>query len=298
MVTPSLHTRVGEWVNIPAFLAIALWGSTFVIVKVTVRDHLSPLSLAAMRVALSAAVLFVALWAVEKDWKVDRKDLPLLALLGFSGMALFQIFFIEGLKRTTAGNSSVVAATSSIFAVITVALFRVEDLRWKTIAGIILALSGVALVAQREGLSLGTESGLLGDIFTLIAAMGWGVFVAVQMPLFKRYSPLKIMTWASIFGSIFILPFTGSTLLAEDWGSLSLTGWGLAIYYVIVSGFAATILWSRGVRNWGPSKTSVYSYLNPVFGILSGVVLLGERLVAVQIAGVLAVFVGLALARK
>lgn len=298
MVAGALYRRLGEWVNIPAFLAIAVWGSTYWVVKVLVRDDFSPLSLAAMRVVLGAAVLFLALLVMEKDWQVGKRDLPLLALLGLCGLVVFQVFFVEGLKYTTASNASAVMSTSPIFAAITVVLTRVDELRWRTVAGIILAFAGVALVTQKEGLSLGVESGLLGETFSLLAAIGWGIFVAMQMPLLKRYSPLKVMTYATIFGSIFILPFTTSDLLAQDWGSVSPLGWALAIYYVIISGCVAMILYGRGVRNWGPAKTSAYSYLNPIFGIFSGVLFLGESMVPVQVVGILAVFVGLALARR
>ena len=297
MVATAPRGRLGELVNIPALLAVALWGSTYLVIKIAVRDF-SPLTLAAMRVVLGAVVLFVALLIMEKDWKLDRKDLLVVAVLGLSGLAAFQIFFIEGLKHTTASNSSVVVSTSPIFAAIAVILTRVDELRWRTLAGILLAFGGVALVAQREGLSLGAESGLLGDIFTLLSAMAWGIFVAVQTPLLRRHSPLKVMTYATIFGSVFVIPFTAPDLLAQDWGAVSLEGWGLAVYYIIISGFVATILWSRAIKSWGPARTSAYSYLNPIFGILSGVIFLEERLVAVQIVGTVAVFGGLALARK
>lgn len=297
MVATTPRGRLGELVNIPALLAVALWGSTYLVIKIAVRDF-SPLTLAAMRVVLGAVVLFVALLIMEKDWKLDRKDLLVVAVLGLSGLAAFQIFFIEGLKHTTASNSSVVVSTSPIFAAIAVILTRVDELRWRTLAGILLAFGGVALVAQREGLSLGAESGLLGDIFTLLSAMAWGIFVAVQTPLLRRHSPLKVMTYATIFGSVFVIPFTAPDLLAQDWGAVSLEGWGLAVYYIIISGFVATILWSRAIKSWGPARTSAYSYLNPIFGILSGVIFLEERLVAVQIVGTVAVFGGLALARK
>lgn len=298
MVAGNLQQRVAEWVNIPAFLAVALWGSTYVVIKIAVRDHFTPLNLAAMRLVLGAIVLFLILLILEKDWRIERKDIPMMALLGLTGLAAFQILFIEGLKYTTASNSSVVVSTSPIFAAITILITRVDNLRWRTAAGIVLAFGGVALVAQREGLRLGQESGLLGDIFTLLAAISWGFFVAVQTPILRRHSPLKVMTYATIFGSVFVLPFTAGDLLAQDWGAVSLEGWGLGIYYVIASGVVATILWSRGIRNWGPAKTSVYSYLNPFFGIVSGMLFLGERLVAVQVVGTLAIFMGLALARK
>lgn len=297
MVATSLSGRAAQWVNIPAFLAVALWGSTYLSIKITVPEHFSALSLAGLRVVLGAAALFVILAIIEKDWKVEKSDLPLFAVLGVSGLAVFQIFFIEGLRYSTASNVSVVVATSPLFAAIVVALTRVDDLRLRTVAGTLLALTGIAFVSQR-GLDLGAENRLLGDVFTLIAAIGWGIFVAVQMPLFKRYSPLKVMTWATIFGSVFILPFTWNDLAEEDWGAVSMAGWGLATYYVVISGVVATILWSRGIKNWGPAKTSVYSYLNPLFGILSGVLFLGERMAPVQVAGTLAVFIGLALARK
>lgn len=297
MATVTLRSRVAEWINISALISVALWGTTYVVVKIAVQNYLFPLSVAFSRSLLGALTLFLVLLFTEKDLKVARRDLPLLALLGIAGMTIFQIFFAEGLKYTTASNSSVVVGTSPIFVAIIVLLTRVDRLRWRTVFAIILAFAGVALVAQIGDMNFASGASR-GDIFSLIAAVGWGIFGALQTPLFKRYSPLKITAYASAFGTLFMVPFAANDLVAQNWLAVPPQAWALLLYYGVASGFLATLLWSRAIRSWGPSKTSVYSYLNPVFGIISGVLILGEVLAPVQVVGMLGVFVGLVLARK
>ncbi len=297
MVGKEVPSGINQWINVPALLAVLFWGSTFLVVKLIVQDHLSPLSLAALRIVFGGLLLFAALMLTEKDWGVDIKDLPLLALIGLCGLVIFQIFFTLAVKYTTIGNVSVVVSTSPIIVAIIVMLTRVDTLRWRIAAGILLAFGGIALIAQREGLSF--ESGaLLGDIFSLVAAIGWGIYGAGQTSLLRRYSPTKVMAYAAAFGTVFILPVTYQDLMNQNWGAISVPGWTLIVYYVVMSGYVATVLYSRGIRSWGPARTSMYSYLNPIFGIVSGVIFLGESMVAIQVVGTLAVFAGLALARR
>ncbi|MDP2659892.1 MAG: EamA family transporter [Dehalococcoidia bacterium] len=296
-MTNPVPSGLGRWVNIPALLAVIFWGSTYVVIKVIMMDGLSPLSLAVLRVGFGAVLLFGALMITEKDWGVAVKDLPVLALLGLTGLAIFQIFFTVSLKYITASTASVLVSISPLIVAIVVILTRFDVLRWRTVAGILVAFGGVALVAQREEFSFGNEA-LVGDIFCLVSAVGWGIYVAIQIPLLRRYSTTKVMAYAAGFGTIFILPFTAGDLLTQDWGRISLPGWGLIVYYVVISGYVATVLWSRGIRNWGPARTSAYSYLNPIFGIVSGMIFLGEAMVPIQLVGTVAVFVGLALARR
>ncbi len=297
MVSQKATSGIGQWINIPALLATIFWGSTFVVVKLIVRDQISPLSLAVLRIFFGAMILFAVVMFMEKDWRVAKKDLPMLALLGLSGLAIFQAFFTASLQYTTASNSSVVLATSPIIVAIIVVVTRIDTLRWRIVAGIILAFGGVALVAQREGFNFENQA-LIGDILSLVAAIGWGVYGAGQTALLKRYSATKVMAYAAAFGTVFILPFTAQDLINQDWDAVSLAGWGLIVYYIVVSGYIATVLWSMGLRSWGPARTSMYSYLHPIFGILGGVIFLGESMVAIQIAGTIAVFAGLALARR
>jgi len=290
-------TGLGRWINIPALLAVTFWGSTYVVIKLIMMESLSPLSLAVLRVGIGAALLFGVLMITEKDWSVALKDLPVLALLGLTGLAIFQIFFTVSLKYISAGTASVLVSISPLIVAIVVILTGFDVLRWRTVAGILVAFGGVALVAQREELSFGNEA-LIGDIFCLVSAVAWGIYVAVQIPLLRRYSTTKVMAYAAGFGTIFILPFTVGDLMTQNWGAISLPGWGLIVYYVVISGYVAMVLWSRGIRSWGPARASVYSYLNPIFGIVSGMIFLGEAMVPVQLVGTVAVFVGLGLARR
>lgn len=297
---PAARARRGiaQQVNLSALGAVVFAASNLLVIKLIFQDGLAPLALASLRVGLGAVTLFLVVMMTEKEWGVAKRDLPLLALVGLSGLAISQTTYIEALKHTTASNVAVLLSISPMVTVAIVVLTRADSLRWRAVAGIVLAFAGAALVAQKDGFDLRGGDGLLGDMLSIVSAIAWGVYLVLQAPLLQRYSLTKVMAYGMAFGMLFILPASIPDLAGQSWDRLSLQTWGLVAFYVFGSGLTITMLWGRANRDWGATKSNVYNYLHPVFGILVGMAFLGESMAAVQIAGTVAVLAGLALAQR
>lgn len=86
----------------------------------------------------------------------------------------------------------------------------------------------------------------------------------------------------------------GISLLTEDWVLRWSWGWGAAFaYQIIVPGLAATMIWFLLVRRIGAARASAFHFLNPFFGVAIAALVLGEKVHAWDIAGVLIVTAGI-----
>src|SRR5207249_2213336 len=146
----------------------------------------------------------VAIYMRRSGWTpVDSRDWGKLIFAGFIANVLYQVLFIFGLRLTTAGNSSILLATSPLSPIAFHAWFHRERIARLTIAGMVLSLGGIGLIIAGSGqkLELG-GSALLGDGITLSAAMLWGLNANLQKPLLARYSVLQLTSVMMVVGAV------------------------------------------------------------------------------------------------
>jgi drug/metabolite transporter (DMT)-like permease len=279
------------------FAVVLIWGSVFSVIKYTLQE-IGPLAFVTARFLGTSILLLALVYLMEGKPIIRREDWLRVALVGLSGIGIYQICFTLGLNYTTASNSSLIIATSPIFAALFAWLLGEEPITPRQIAGILLSFVGVTLIvrAGSEGLALTWES-LRGDALTLMAAV-FNAFSAViaKRPL-KRYSSLRVTAVGMIVGTLFLLLFGWRSLLTYPWAGLSFQGWLGLGYAVFLAGVISYLLWYRAIGELGATRTLVYSYLIPIVAVLVAVLTLGEEFTALHALGALIVFVGIALAR-
>lgn len=279
------------------FVVVLIWGSVFSVIKYSLQE-IDPLAFATARFLGVSILLLALVYLMEGKPLIRREDWPRVALVGLSGIGIYQICFTLGLNYTTASSSSLIIATSPIFALLFAWLFREEAITPRQIAGILLSFVGVTLIvrAGSEGLVVTWEN-LRGDVLTQIAAV-LNAFSAViaKRPL-ERYSSLRVMAMGMILGTLFLLLFGWRPLLTYPWARLSFQGWLGLGYATLFGGVIAYVLWFYAIGELGATRTLVYSSLIPIVAVLVAVRTLGEQFTALHALGALIVFVGIALAR-
>ncbi|MCJ7560536.1 DMT family transporter, partial [Candidatus Bathyarchaeota archaeon] len=91
-----------------------IWGINFSVVKGALANF-SPLSFNAIRFGTASLILLSLLWIRERSLGVRKKDVGRFVMLALIGNTVYQLFFIMGIARTTAINSSLILATTPIF---------------------------------------------------------------------------------------------------------------------------------------------------------------------------------------
>jgi drug/metabolite transporter (DMT)-like permease len=154
----------------------------------------------------------------------------------------------------------------------------------------------LVVVGSGAGLALGSET-VRGDLIMILAAVLWsGYTVAGRGPV-ARYGALRVTTWALAVGTPVLVVMGIPSLTATDLGAVTPAAWAGVAYAGFLSIGVAYLLWYRGVRVLGNSRTAVYSNLVPVAALATAWVWLGEVPGALQLAGAAVILAGLTLAR-
>ena len=153
-----------------------------------------------------------------------------------------------------------------------------ERLNARQGAGIVLAFAGVA-VAFGDGLT-GGRGTLMGDFFGLMGAALW----AATTVLIRASRLAAVSADKTLF---YQLAVSGPVLLAASWlmgepGVTRLTPLIVAAfaYQCVVVAFASFLTWFWLMRHYLVARLGVFTFLTPLFGVLGGVLLLGEPLTA------------------
>jgi drug/metabolite transporter (DMT)-like permease len=279
------------------FVAV-VWGVNFAFVKFALTDFY-PLSFTVLRFFLAALFLLAIMLAKSEPLSLERRDIGEIIKLGFIGITLYNLLFMEGLAFTTASNAALFISTSPLFAALILALSKRERITPPVAAGLLLSMLGVLLVIQSRpgGLDL-SRRGLTGDLLTLSAAAFWALYTMKAKPLLAKYSAIKVTAYSMAAGTLMLLPIGASELLNQSWSLVSLPSWAAFLFSALISGGLAFTLWYEGVKRIGVTRTIVYHYLVPFVAVLFAALFLGERIALAQALGGVLILTGVSLVQR
>ena len=258
------------------FLA-ALWGPSFLFIKVTVAE-IPPFTLVAGRVGVAAAVLYFIL-------RLQRRSLPRLgrvwghfAVMGFFANALPFVLFSWGEQYIDSALAAILNGATPLFTMVLAHWLLADDrLTASKLAGVLLGFGGL-LALIGPSLGGGMQTTTWGLLAIVVAAASYGVAIVYARRHLRRLPPLVGPTAQLLMATFYILPLAllfeqpwrqsiPSWPVIGSWLALALFGTALAfvVYYHIMKQMSATFL-------------SMVTYLAPLFGLLLGVVILDERL--------------------
>lgn len=271
-------------------LLCLIWGVGNVAAKVT-GQGMSMVFQAGARSLVAGILLFA--WVQYKGialWERDRTLWPGL----FAGLlfAAEFVFIFAGLAVTDASRMVVfVYFAPCVTAIGLHFLIPQERLNARQWAGILLAFGGVA-VAFGEGIASGRGT-LLGDAFGILGAILWAsTTVVIRATRLSEISADKTLFYQLAVSAPVL--FIAAWLLGEP-GVTRLTPLVLAsfAYQCIVVTFASYLTWFWLLRHYLASRLSVFTFLTPLFGVLAGVILLGEPLTLSFAAAAVLVGIGI-----
>jgi len=273
-----------------------IWGVNFSVVK-AVLAFLDPLALNALRFPLAAAVLAVVMARLPGPGLDAADRLPLLAL-GILGNVVYQMCFILGIDETLAGNASLLLATSPVWTVLLSALLGHEEPNGVVFLGSALTLAGMGLVVVGGGGALGWGGDTIrGDALMVTAALLWSVYTVGSGRYVRKYGAIRVTAWTLWVGTPLLILAGAPSLLATSWTTVPAWVWLGVAYAGVLSVGLAYLLWYRGVRRLGNSRTALYSNLVPVAALVTAWLWLGEVPTTVQVGGAAVILGGISLAR-
>jgi drug/metabolite transporter (DMT)-like permease len=249
------------------FLVNTFYGANYVIAKGIMPTFIGPNAFILIRV-LGAGILFWMLFLFNRE-KVAKKDLGRLILVGLFGVSLNQLFFFNGLMLTSPVNSSIIMTSTPILVFCLSMIFLKERLTWSKGIGIGLGAIGASTLIFL-GQKGNYDSSALGDLFILINAMSYGMYLVLVKPLMQKYNPMTVITWAFTFGAIFVMLFPPTWQQVYDFTQIDVpVGIWLRIGFVVLFvTFLAYLFSVIALKHVSPTVTSSYIYFQPLLAAL------------------------------
>jgi drug/metabolite transporter (DMT)-like permease len=273
-----------------------IWGVNYAVVKFGAAQ-LAPLSFNSARIVLASAVLVALVAASRRAWPRGRDLLALLAL-GALGNGLYQILFIEGIARTRAGDAALLIAASPALMAIGGWMRGTERTGSRGMAGIVLSLLGMAFVVFGDaGVRDAGAEPLLGDLFILLSAVCWAVYTVLLKPYTERTDGVTLSAVTMVGGLVPMLLVSVPAIAGTRWTGIGAGGWLAIAYSGLFALVVAYLFWYRGVKTLGPTRSAMYSNLQPIIAIAVAWATLGETPHLPQLGGTVCIMTGLLLTR-
>ncbi len=278
-------------------LTAAFWAGNTFIGRAVVAE-LPPLGFAFWRsfgaFLILAPIGLPKVWRARADIIAHWKMLTLLATLGMTG---FAVFSFVALHSTEAVNGTLIQGTQPIIVLVASwAIFR-RAITGRQIAGIVVALTGLAAIVTRGDPGAMAGFGLnAGDFVFWLGVLCHGLFTAL-LPLRPRSLDLIcFLTVAFLIGALTTLPFHIAEIVLVEAMPLSWTALWAVVFVALFPSVLAQLFWVDSIRRIGPATAGYFIYLTPVFGTLMAIALLGEVFAWYHAAGIVLILGGVWLA--
>jgi len=254
-----------------------IWGSTWIFIKVGLAD-LPPISFAAARFILSAAVVFGIIHVQNIPLPNTVVQWRLLALTGFLqfGLNYSSVFWSE--QYITSGLAAVLQATITVFGLVLAWIFLPDELvTARKLVAVAIGILGVTVIFIDQ-LKVENWMAFLG----CVGIVG-GSYCAAQASILVKARAASIHPASLLFGQmICALPFIiAYSLLVEgnpfrfNW---SATASICVLYLSLVGTIAAFWLYYWLLKRVESTKAMMISLVTPLLAVLIGAVTVGERL--------------------
>lgn len=274
-------------------IVVLTWGANFGIVK-SAFETIPPLLFGAVRFTVMGILLLTLTFFREKGIQLRKEDLGKIIMVGALGLGLYQVLWSLGLNLTSPSNSALILSTQPLLGTLYIDLVKKEPVGRQQYWGMLLALVGVVLVILKPTAKLHFSLDTLpGDLLTLMAGFCAAIFFSVwSKPLLKIYSPLRLMSYCMIIGSLVLWiasPFSAQPIVwSQVWGK---TWWSMG-YAVVFSGMLGHVLWYEGLGRIGVTKSMVYLYFIPIWAVFFNTLMMGETIFPQQILGGVLILLG------
>jgi len=283
--------------HLSLLLVIIFWGSSFASIKV-ILPQVPANTLALFRFIIASVALGI-FFVVTKQPRPQKKHLPGMIFSGLSGIAVFNVLQNQGLRYAGATDSAILIAMSPVFIALLSWLVLKEKISRLQILGIFIAFSGSVIIATNGSVENGVydKLRLFGDLLVVLSSFVWAIFSIHLKKLLKHYPPTTIMTYSTIFGTIFLIPFSIMEF-PVDITSVNWAGWLNILYLGLLASALGNLIWNAALDKISPVTAGAYLYLSPVVSAVVAFVLLHETPTIYTIVGGIIILFGTYLASK
>lgn len=254
--------------HLALFTVGATYAANYLVAKGLMPDLIGPSGFIFARVT-GALILFIFLLLISGFEGIKKEHIPRLILCGVFGVGVNQLLFFNGLSRTSPLNAALIITAIPIIVLIASAILLKSKVTSRKAIGVILgAVGAVFLVFLGQGEGGTSNSSWVGDLFVLINATSYSIYLVIVKPLMAHYKPITVITWAFLVGWCIVTPFGLNQFLAVEWSDFLARDFYAFFFVVVMATFLAYLLNIFALKHLPPTTVSVYIYLQPLLVIV------------------------------
>ena len=267
-------------VDFALLLVAFFWGASYLAAK-SLTEHASVGAVLSIRFSITTIAMFL-IWLIKRD-RITRPELILGLGLG-SVQALILYLETSGVARTTATNAGLIISLAIVLTPILESLAAKNWLPRSFFIATVVTVIGVMLLVSDKGFA---KPGV-GDWLMLGAALVRAIHVTSMGHLTKgkSYSSVVITLLQSFAcAAIFtVFSFHSATKAISEF---ALHQWYGMLFLSLLSGALAFLLTLWGIRRTSSSRASLFLGTEPVWAVVVGISLGGDKLVFIGAIGAL-----------
>ena len=291
-------------------LVVFSWGMAWAVGRILALG-LPPMTGAWLRYVLTMVLFYLwflgrALKGNEVNWlPTGRQTWRTLTLIAITGVLGYQLFFMNGMRFTAAGDASLIITFNPVFTVLLAAPMLGQQITRKMFVGLFCGFIGVAVVTGwSPNTDIPFEDRILGDFMILLASLNWAMTTNNTKRMMEqrngeqKATTLEIVVWYSLIGTVLLTPFAAWETWQHGIPEPTLTDWYAIIYLAAISTVLAYYWFAIGVEKLGATAAASYIFLMPVFGVLGGVILLNENIGWTLLLGFILIVIGVRVVQR
>jgi drug/metabolite transporter (DMT)-like permease len=274
-----------------------LWGSSFLFVKIAVRE-ITPATLVAARFVIAASVLSVAVRARGLRLPTSRRVWSHYLLMGLIGNAVPFTLIAWGQIRVDVGLAGILMGVMPLMTLLLAHFFVPgERMTPRMAGGFAVGFIGlVALLGPEALLELGGEA---SDLLSQVAIASAAICYAISTIIARRLATLNPLVSATTVMWVTSAIMVPAALWVDRPWNLAPSAESIAsvVWLGLFATALATILYFRVIQTAGPTFLSLINYMIPVVALTAGAVVLDEALVGTVLIGMALILTGLAISQ-
>lgn len=277
------------------------WGASYAAAKYAL-EVVPPSTLAFIRFIIGG--LFLILLPIKSRQPLTGRDWKDLFLIGAFGLAISNFLLNQGLTMTASTKTSIAASLEPVFTILLAVLFLKECLQNKTILATVLSIVGalVLMLGDKSPEQLLKElsgSGeFLGDLMVIFSIFLAAVYSVMMKPVALRVGAIRATSLSFFIGALLLSPIVYHEI-SSIWPINFTREAIIAIMYLgIICNAVAFVLWNLILKSTDAGIMAVTLYAQPIGGVITGWVWLGESLSLAGTVGAALIFAGIWLLPK
>jgi probable blue pigment (indigoidine) exporter len=270
-------------------LTTFLMGSSFAIGKIGL-SYSSPLLLVALRFIIAGFIMAVIVIMLKKSHPTSTGQWIKMFIIGaFQTTGVMGCIFLS-LRTITASESSILTFTNPLLVVVFNTIFLQARYKLYQWIGVLLGLVGVVI-------TLGVRVDFkIGILFGILSAVFWASATLLVKIWGESFDTWVLSAYQMFFGGLLLL--LASLTLEQPIFILTVHSFFILLWLSIMASIVQFALWYHLLQKGEPGKTSAFLFLAPFFGVLSGWLILGEKLYPSIIIGGLFIIIGIYLVNR